>query len=57
MKHWYELLYRGISPGCQPRDFVDKDHNKGKWGIVAYDRELTDKELSMYEMKPYVEGE
>jgi hypothetical protein len=50
---WYELLFRGISPGCQPKDFIECDHSKGKFGIVAYNRQLTEKELNQYEMKEY----
>lgn len=52
---WYELLFRGISPGCQPKNFIESDNNKGKWGIVAYNRQLTQAELSEYEMKEYRE--
>jgi len=52
--HWYELKFRSPSPGCQPKDFVEIDNNKGKWGIVGYNRELSQKELSDYEMKIYV---
>jgi hypothetical protein len=51
--NWYELRLRGISLGCQPKDFVEVDHTKGRWGIVAYDRELTKEELDIYEMDPY----
>ncbi|GGK00695.1 hypothetical protein GCM10007063_23750 [Lentibacillus kapialis] len=35
----------------QPRGFVEFDDDEGKHGIVAYDRALTDKELSDFEMK------
>ncbi|WP_462419992.1 defense against restriction DarA-related protein [Salinicoccus sp. Marseille-QA3877] len=49
--HWYELTLRGISPGCQPDGFKDKDFNYGKYGAVAYDRQLRDEEVSKYEMK------
>jgi hypothetical protein len=52
-KYWYELLLRGISPGCQPKDFIDTDHSKGKYGIVAYNRQLTKQELNEYEMREY----
>ena len=52
--HWYELKFRSPSPGCQPKDFIEIDNQKGKWGIVGYDRELTKKELNDYEMKVYV---
>ena len=54
-KYWYELLFRGISPGCQPKNFIDCDHTKGKWGIVAYNRELSEKEITEYELKPWKE--
>ncbi len=56
-KYWYELIYRGISPGCQPKGFIDVNHNKGKWGIVAYNRELTQKEITEYELRPWKEEE
>ena len=51
--YWYEYLYRGFSPGCQPKGHIEVDHSKGKFGIIAYDRELTDKEIQNYELKPY----
>lgn len=51
--HWYELTLRGVAPGCQPRGFIEVDHNKGRHGIVAYDRTLTEAELDEYEMRPY----
>ncbi len=50
---WYELKFRGISPGCQPKDFIESDNNKGKFGIVGYNRRLTENELETYEMKEY----
>lgn len=52
---WYELLFRGISPGCQPKGFIDSDNNRGKFGIVAYNRQLTESELKDYEMREYNE--
>jgi hypothetical protein len=48
---WYEFLYRGFSPMCQPKGHIQLDHNKGKWGVIAYDRPLTDAELCEYELK------
>lgn len=48
---WYEYRLRGPSPGCQPAGFVALDESKGKHGIVAYDRPLTEKELAEYELK------
>lgn len=50
-KHWYEMLQRPISIGCQPKGFVDADHTKGRHGIVAYKRKLTAKELDDFTMK------
>lgn len=50
-KYWYELLFRGISPGCQPKGFVDVDHNSGKFGIVAYNRKLSEEEVTEYELR------
>lgn len=49
--YWYEYIHRGLSLGCQPKGFVDHDESKGKFGWVAYDRELTDKEMSDYELR------
>lgn len=49
--HWYEYRLRGFSPGCQPTGWVDVDHNRGKWGAIAYNRELTDKEIDAYELR------
>lgn len=48
--YWYEYRLRGFSLGCQPRDFVDVNHEHGKWGAVAYSRELTDEEVDRYEL-------
>lgn len=50
---WYEMILRPVSIGCQPNDFVDVDHSKGRHGIVAYERQLTDEELAEYEMRPW----
>lgn len=47
---WYEMIKRPISIGCQPKGFIEVNHLHGAWGIVAYDRELTDDELMEYEM-------
>jgi len=52
---WYELKFRGISPGCQPKDFIECDHTKGKYGILAYNRKLTTEELNSYDMIEYNE--
>lgn len=57
MIYWYELLFRGISPGCFPSaGFVTSecDHVNKRgftFGAVAYQRELTEKEISDYELQ------
>ncbi|HAX17358.1 MAG TPA: hypothetical protein DCY00_02015 [Actinobacteria bacterium] len=51
--YWYEYLYRGFSLGCQPKGFIDVNHMKGRFGIIAYDRELTAQEIKDYELRPY----
>jgi hypothetical protein len=52
MIYWYKYRLRGLSPGCQPDDFIDHDGSVGKFGAVAYDRELTRKEVEGYELEP-----
>jgi len=52
--YWYEMCRRPVSLGCQPKGFVEFDDDKGKQGIVAYDRELSYKELSDFEMQEWV---
>lgn len=49
--YWYEMMKRPVSIGCQPKGFVAVDHQQGRWGIVAYERELTKKELDDFEMQ------
>lgn len=51
-KYWYELTLRGISPGCQPTGFIDKNFEYGQYGAIAYNRELTLKEINEYELTP-----
>ncbi|WP_010529474.1 LPD25 domain-containing protein [Lentibacillus jeotgali] len=51
--YWYEMCKRPVSLGCQPKGFIEFDDDKGKHGIVAYDRGLTDKELNVFEMKEW----
>lgn len=47
---WYEFRLRGFSLGCQPKGHIEVDHNKGRWGIIAYDRELTENEKYEYDL-------
>lgn len=49
--NWYEFIHRGLSPGCQPKGFIQHDENKGRFGWIAYDRKLTDKEMSSCELR------
>ena len=53
--YWYEMKQRPIGIGCQPKGMVEFNEDKGNWGIVAYDRELTEKELSDYEIEIWKE--
>jgi len=49
-KFWYEMKLRPIGIGCQPKGMIEFNEDRGSWGIVAYDRELTAKELDDYDM-------
>ena len=51
----YEMLQRPVSPGAQPKGMQWFDEDKGNWGIVAYDRELTEQELDEYEMAKFTD--
>jgi hypothetical protein len=51
--YWYEYTLRGFSLGCQPKGFIEHNDNIGRHGIVSYDRQLTNEELSDYELIPY----
>jgi hypothetical protein len=50
--YWYEYRLRGFSPGCQPKGHIQVDHSKGRHGIIAYNRQLTDTEIEEYELIP-----
>lgn len=51
-RHWYKYRLRGLSIGCQPKGFVSYDALIGKFGAVAYERELTEQEIQAYELEP-----
>ncbi|WP_449354666.1 ArdC-like ssDNA-binding domain-containing protein [Virgibacillus natechei] len=51
--YWYEMMHRPVSLGCQPTGFVDFIEDKGNHGIVAYERELKEKELSDFDMQKW----
>lgn len=53
--HWYEMTSRPISPGAQPDGFIEWDEEKGKYGVVAYEKALTEKEMAMFQMKEWNE--
>lgn len=48
----YGMRLRGYSPGCQPKGVVFReDDPSGKYyDIVVYDRKLTEKEITDYEL-------
>jgi|SRR5690625_2607461 len=50
--YWYEYIHRGFSLGCQPKGFIDREDDKGRFGWIAYDRELTEQEINDYELRP-----
>ena len=56
MKFLYGMRLRGFSIGCQPmngllgvEDFSTAN-GKSYWSVIAYDRELTEKEVDDYEL-------
>lgn len=51
--YWYAYRLRGFSIGCQPKGHIDVRHDVGRHGIVGYERELTDKEMSEFELVRY----
>lgn len=52
-KYFYEMTARPFGIGCQPKGVIEFDEDKGEWGIIAYDRELTDKEIEDYELRKW----
>lgn len=62
-KHAYYMTQRPFSPGAQPKQglvdaesydektFVDEIDCKA-WSRIVYDRELTEQEISQYELVP-----
>ena len=57
-KYYYVYLFRPPMPGAQPLDGLietrDADdlevRGRKQWGYAVYDRELTDKEITQYEL-------
>lgn len=59
MVYKYGMRLRGFSIGCQPRQgLIERiDDPTGRYyDILAYDRQLTDKELEDYELDFIGEG-
>ena len=59
VRYIYGMRLRGFSPGCQPMSgLVERlDDPKGRYhDLLVYDRELSEKELSDYELD-YVQAE
>ena len=55
----YGMRLRGFSPGCQPMNGLleRRDDPTGRYhDLLLYDRELTEKELSDYELD-YIQAE
>jgi hypothetical protein len=50
--HWYQYRLRGFSPFCQPKGHIEVNHEIGRHGAIAYDRQLTQKEIDEYELMP-----
>ncbi|WP_236583364.1 MULTISPECIES: hypothetical protein [Bacillus amyloliquefaciens group] len=50
--YWYEYRLRGFSLGCQPGGHIKVDHNRGRFGAVAYSKPLTEQQLRDYELLP-----
>lgn len=48
--YWYTYRLRGFSLGAQPKDFIVNDERIGRFGAIIYERELTKKEMSDYEL-------
>lgn len=53
--YWYEFRLRGFSLGCQPNGWIDRNENMGRWGIIAYDRELSVSECYEYDLSKWAE--
>ena len=55
MIYKYGMKHRGVGIGCQPSGFThyeDVDKSKtGFWSFVYYNRELSEDEISKYELE------
>jgi len=48
--YWYEMRLRPLSIGSQPNGFIQIDDTKGRHGIIAYNRPLTQNEINEYDL-------
>lgn len=51
----YGMRLRGFSPGCQPKEGLEMAYepkDKKYFSVLIYSRELTEKEISDYELDP-----
>ena len=50
----YGMPFRGVAPGAQPKGIVEffppSMQYPQYWNVIVYDRELTSKEVSDYEL-------
>ena len=46
----YTYRTRGLSPWCQPKDFIKWEQGEYEFETIYYDRKLTDKEIDDYEL-------
>ena len=53
-RYLYGMPFRGISPGAQPNGIVEfyppSMQYPQYWNVIVYDKPLTDKEISDYEL-------
>ena len=53
MRYIYGLKMRPFSPGAQPKEgflYANEESKLAKYGIVCYDRELSEQEVDEYEL-------
>uniref|UniRef100_A0A6M3LRU4 Defence against restriction A C-terminal domain-containing protein n=1 Tax=viral metagenome TaxID=1070528 RepID=A0A6M3LRU4_9ZZZZ len=52
-KYYYACTHRPPSPGAVPRGFIEylSSDKRGRYGVIAYTRILTDVEVYNYELK------
>lgn len=59
MLYKYGMRLRGFAPGCQPMKGLEMSYepkDRKYYSILVYSRELTEKEISDYELDPIPRG-